>query len=81
MSMPLTRAKEECSPDLRGVRFLMQDGDKEVPCRISREALTDRGFVTELDETQVFDTYRDEIEQAASDNMIETGPMRKVALS
>ena len=65
--MPLTQAKEEYFSDLQGIRFLMQDGNKEVPCRISHEALIDRGRATDLNETQVFDTYRDEIEQAASD--------------
>ena len=44
----------------------MRDGAKDVSCRISLEALADRGATTSLDETGVFEAYRSEIEQAAS---------------
>jgi len=65
--MPLERSKEQyLGPGLEGVRFLMRDGTREVPCRVSLEALTDRGNATGLDESGVFETYRNEIEQAAS---------------
>jgi hypothetical protein len=65
--MPLTSAKDEYSPDIGSIRFLMQDGNTQVPCRISHEALTDRGSKTRMSGTQVFEAYRPEIEQAASD--------------
>ena len=43
-SMSLERAKEEyLGPGLEGIRFLMRDGSKEVPCRVSYESLTDKG--------------------------------------
>ncbi len=45
----------------------MRDGAKEVACRVSLEALTDRGFATGLSEGRVFEAYRNEIEQAASE--------------
>lgn len=65
--MPLERSKEEyLRPGLEGIRFLMRDGEKQVHCRLSLEALTDRGTATGLDETRVFEVYRSEIEQAAS---------------
>jgi hypothetical protein len=67
-SMSLERAKEEyLGPGLEGIRFLMRDGSKEVPCRVSYESLTDRGVATGMDEAGVFEAYRNEIEQAASD--------------
>ena len=44
----------------------MRDGTKEVPCRVSLKALSDRGAVTGLNEAGVFEIYRDEIERAAS---------------
>ena len=65
--MPLERAKVEfLGTGLQGIGFLMRDGTKEVPCRVSLEALSDRGAVTGLNEAGVFEIYRDEIEQAAS---------------
>jgi hypothetical protein len=65
--MPLNRAAEQYEgPGLEGVRFLMRDGSKEVPCRVSLEALTDRGAATGVNEAGVFESYRDEIEGAAS---------------
>ena len=64
--MPLTSAKDEYSPDMGAIRFLMQDGSKQVPCRISHEALTDRGSTTGMNNAQIFEAYRPEIEQAAS---------------
>jgi len=63
----LKRAKIEfLGAGLQGIGFLMLDGTKEVPCRVSLEALSDRGAVTGLNEAGVFEIYRDEIEQAAS---------------
>jgi hypothetical protein len=65
--MPLERAKVGfLGTGLQGMGFLMRDGTKEVPCRVSIEALSYRGAVTGLDEAGVFATYRDEIEHAAS---------------
>lgn len=65
--MPLERSKEEyLGPGLEGIRFQMRDGAKEVPCRISLEALTDRALATGLSKAGVFETYRHEIEQVAS---------------
>ncbi len=45
----------------------MRDGSKEVPFRASLEAQTDTGAATGMDETGVFEAYRNEIEQIASD--------------
>jgi hypothetical protein len=43
--MPLERAKVEfLGTGLQGMGFLMRDGTKEVPCRVSIEALSDRGL-------------------------------------
>ena len=65
--MPLERAKIEfLGTGLHGIGFLMRDGTKEVPCRVSLEALSGRGDVTGLNEAGVFEVYRDEIERAAS---------------
>ena len=65
--MPLERSKEEyLGPGLEGVRFLMRYGAKEVACRVSLEALTERGTATGLNEAGVFEACRNEIEQAAS---------------
>jgi Protein of unknown function (DUF1488) len=44
----------------------MRDGTKEVACRVSFDPLSDRAVVTGLNEADVFEAYRDEIEQAAS---------------
>jgi hypothetical protein len=66
--MPLKRAKVAIlGAGLDGIRFLMRDGQKEVPCRVSLEALNYRGLATRMDEAAVFEAYRDEIEQLASD--------------
>jgi Protein of unknown function (DUF1488) len=66
--MPLERGKQEyLGPGLEGIRFLMRDGTKDVPCRVSHESLADRGAATGLDAVGVFEAYRNEIEQAASD--------------
>ena len=65
--MPLERSKEEyLGPSLEGIRFQMRDGAKEVLCRISMEALTDRALATGLSEAGVFEAYRHKIEQVAS---------------
>jgi hypothetical protein len=72
--MALTRAKEDyllTAGD--GIRFLMQDGRIEVPCRVSHEALTDRGAHTGLGQEDVFLAYREDIEQAASDKYDQVG--------
>jgi hypothetical protein len=45
----------------------MRDGDKEVACRVSLEALTNRGAATGLNEASAFEACRHEIEQAASE--------------
>ena len=50
-----------------GVRFLMQDGTDEIPCRISYETLSGLGQVLGLTEVgEVFVIYRHRIERAAS---------------
>lgn len=65
--MPLTRATENYLPGPDGIRFLMQDGPEEVPCRISYEALSGLGQVIGLSEAvEVFTIYRHRIERAAS---------------
>jgi hypothetical protein len=65
--MPLERLKDQyAGPGLEGVRFAMQDGAKEVLCRVSLEALADRGNTTGQNAAGVFESCRNEIEQAAS---------------
>lgn len=65
--MPLERSKDQYTgPGLEGVRFMMRDGTKEVRCRVSLEALADRGNATGLNAAGVFESCRDEIEQVAS---------------
>jgi hypothetical protein len=65
--MPLQRAKEEyVRAGLEGVHFYMRDGSKDVLCRISHESLFDRGTATGLHIIGAFETYRSEIERAAS---------------
>ena len=65
--MPLERSKEEyLGPGLDGIRCLMLDGANEVACKISLEAVAERGATTSLGEAGVFELYRSEIEQAAS---------------
>ena len=65
--MPLAKTGIEfLGTGLRGIRFLMRDGAKDVPCCVNLAALHQRGTATGLDEAGVFAVYRDEIEQAAS---------------
>ena len=55
---------------MQGVRFAMYDGPKQVVCRVSYEALTERSRVDGVTETtrETFMRYRDRIEQIASAN-------------
>jgi len=65
--MPLERLKDQYAGlSLEGVRFMMRDGIKEVLCRVSLEALADRGNTTGLNAAGVFESCRNEIERAAS---------------
>jgi len=67
--MPLTRLKEEYL-EQDGVRFLMADEDGgTVSCRVSHEALRDHANRAHLSgsDSVVFETYRELIEQVASD--------------
>jgi hypothetical protein len=67
--MPLTRLKEEYL-EQDGVRFLMagEDGGT-VACRVSHEALRDHANRLHLsgEDSVIFETYRELIEQVASD--------------
>ena len=67
--MPLSRLKDEYLVQ-DGVRFLMTDdaGDT-VACRVSHEALRDHADRVHFDgaDDKVFETYRELIEQVASD--------------
>jgi hypothetical protein len=66
--MPLTRKIDRTLTTMLGVKFLMQDGDAEVPCRADRELLRHRFGSRDRDsDAAVFETHRTEIEQAASD--------------
>ena len=47
--MPLTRGSDEVQVTTRGIEFLMEDGNLEVPCRAAREMLRDR-FGSDSDE-------------------------------
>jgi hypothetical protein len=65
--MPLTRARDNCVSGPDGVRFLMQDGSLEVPCRISHETLSGFGVTVGLSEVgEIFLLYRGRIELTAS---------------
>jgi len=67
--MPLRRSKEQILSTMNGVKFLMEDGPTEVPCRATPELLADRFGSSgnhEGDE-EVFRRHRVAIEQAASD--------------
>lgn len=51
-----------------GVKFLMQDGDVEVPCRADRDLLRNRfQSVDRASDLAVFELHRNEIERAASE--------------
>jgi hypothetical protein len=67
--MPLTRSKEQILTTMNGVKFLMEDGVTEVPCRATHELLEDR-FGSRGDQAEnekAFHLNRAAIEQAASD--------------
>lgn len=65
--MPLQSTNSSyLGPALDGIRFHMRDGIRNIYCRISLEALAERGLATGLSEIEVFETFRAEIEQAAS---------------
>ena len=68
-AMPLRRSKEQILTTMNGVKFLMEDGLTEVPCRATRELLRDRfGSNGDHDQDgQAFRSNRVAIEQAASD--------------
>ena len=74
--MPLTRFNEEYL-EQDGVRFLMADeaGDR-VGCRVSHGALRDHADRMHLSGTDsvVFETYRELVEQVASDAYDAEGP-------
>jgi hypothetical protein len=66
-AMPLTRASER--PVLRPdeIRFLMSNGANEVICNISLRVLLALGASVGMTDTRdIFRTYRDQIERAAS---------------
>jgi len=66
--MPLIRAKEEILTTMNGVKFLMKDGDMEVPCRATLNLLAvrfDSGATPDGHE-RTFLLHRGAIEQAAS---------------
>jgi hypothetical protein len=67
--MPLRRSKEQILATMNGIKFLMQDGPTEVPCRATPELLADRfGSNGECNgDEEVFRLHRLAIEQAASD--------------
>jgi hypothetical protein len=74
--MPLTRLKDEYL-EQDGVRFLMADeGGGTVACRVSHEALRDHANRAHSFGTDgvVFETYREIIEQIASDAYDAEGP-------
>jgi hypothetical protein len=65
--MPLTRARDDFLPGPEGIRFLMQAGQIEVPCRIPYEVLSSLGEIIGLSKMEeVFVVYRHRIERAAS---------------
>ena len=75
-TMPLTRLNDEYL-EQNGVRFVMTDEDGNmVPCRVSHEALRDHADRLHLPGTdaQVFEAYRELIEQIASDAYDAEGP-------
>ena len=66
--MPLTRSREKTLTTMNGVKFLMQDGQTEVPCRATPELLVEKfGSNGELSENErIFQLNRHAIERAAS---------------
>jgi len=74
--MPLTRLKEDYL-EQNGVQFLMADEDgRTVACKVSHEALRDHADRLHLSgrDGVVFETYRELIEQVASDAYDAEGP-------
>jgi Protein of unknown function (DUF1488) len=67
--MPLKRSKEQILTTMNGVKFLMEDGLTEVPCRATRELLGDRfgSNGDQAEDEKAFRLNRVAIEQAASD--------------
>ena len=77
--MPLRRLKEEYL-EQDGVRFLMTDEDgSTVACRVSHDALRDHAnrVHSSGSDSVVFETYRELIEQVASDAYDAEGPFDK----
>ena len=67
-TVPLSRKLDRTLVTMLGVKFLMQDGDVEVPCRADRELL--RSCFQSVDresDSAAFDEHRSVIERAASD--------------
>jgi uncharacterized protein DUF1488 len=74
--MPLTRLKDEFLEE-DGVRFVMADEvGNTVACRVSHEALRDHAERTHLSDSDsaVFETYRELIEDLASEAFDAEGP-------
>jgi len=74
--MPLTRLKQEFL-EQDGVRFMMEDENgSTVACRVSHEALRDHADRLSLPgtDTEIFEAYRELIEQLASDAYDAEGP-------
>jgi hypothetical protein len=66
--MPLTRARDNYTLSVDGIRFLMQDGPVAVICQIGLETLSRFGSTVGLTQlTEIFDHGRATIERAASD--------------
>jgi hypothetical protein len=73
--MPLTRLKSQFL-EQEGVRFVMRDGDHMVPCVVPHEALRKLASLGAAHGTDgdVFEAYRDLVEQLASDAYDADGP-------
>jgi hypothetical protein len=66
--MPLTRASEQPALRRDEIRFLMNDGAKEVICNVSDRVLLAFGAAVGMtDARDIFWAYRDEFERAASE--------------
>jgi hypothetical protein len=65
--MPLTRKTDRIITTFQGVKFLMEDGDREVACRVDEDILRERfGIATNEDEAAIFHRNREEIESVAN---------------
>ena len=65
--MPLTRARDNYTLGVDGIRFLMHDGPVEVACRINLEALFHFARTIAVTEpSEIFEIDRDAIERLAS---------------